>query len=266
MPSTYTPLDFVQLPRMGASGALGLGRQMLSAAQAFKALPKNVAKARDALSVAHEALRSAMVDQFGHGTTTPAEGEPPIQVLDRIIDNCWGGLDDRLVGLIRLPEGTPGKAEAEALRRRLFPTGLDFLKLNNRLEWTESQTRLDLIERDNLEPAIGELAGKQFLVAIRKAHESYGRALGMSVPLKGAVVTPQVRGAFDAFATALRSYVVKVMASVEDDLPATQATADALLAPLAVADWTFTPTKPSKGEAVPAEPVGGAPEKGSADE
>lgn len=50
-----------------------------------------------------------------------------------------------------------------------------------------------------------------------------------------------------AFARALRVYVVKVMGSVDDDVPATQALADTLLAPLA--SWTSPSPKAAKDEA-----------------
>lgn len=248
--TTYVPEDFVQLPRLPTHGALALGRQMLAAADHQKPFPKNAVKARTRLSAAHAALQSAVIDQFGAGTTGPAEDEPAVQELDRILDNCWSGLDDRLLGLSRLPASTSGAADAAAMRRRLFPGGLSFLKLPYRLQWSESQTRLDLVERDGLSGTLDQLAGKQFLPAIRDAHTAYGRALGMSQPLAEGAAVPLVRGALDAFAGALRAYVVKVMGSIDDDDPSTQAAADALLAPLAA--WTTAAKKP-KDEA-PAEP------------
>lgn len=258
----YTPVDLVQLPRLPANGAKALGQQVLAAAEHQKPFPKSVVKARGRLAAAYEGLKLAMVDQLGGGAAEGAEGEPAVQELDRILDNCWGGLDDRLLGLSKLPVGAAGAAEAGAMRKRLFPGGLSFLKLPYKLEWSESQTRLDLIERDELGGSIDQLAGKQFLPAIRDAHAAYGRALGMHQPLAEDAAVPLVRGALDAFAAALRAYVVKVMGSVDEDEPETQAVADALLAPLAA--WT-TSAKRAKDEpaAPPAEPVAtpGTPDK-----
>ena len=260
MPTTYTSLDFVQLPRLTGLGSLGLGQQMLAAADSQKkSLPKSLTKAHSALTAAHAALQTALVDQLGHGTETPAEEAPAIQELDRILDNSWAGLDDRLQGLARLPAGKPGVAEAAALRKRLFPTGLGFLKLNYRLEWSESQTRLELIDREGLTGSIDQLAGKVFLQSIREGHESYGRALGMTAALETPATMPQVRGAMDAFLEALRNYIVKVMASVEPDEPATQTTADALLAPFAA--WNAAAKRTGKGEPLPGD--ASAPEPAS---
>lgn len=253
MSTAFAPSDFVQLPRLTAAGALGLGAQMLAAAAAEKPYPKPLGKALTTLTAAHTALQSAVVGQFGHGTGESPEDVPAIQELDRILDNCWGGLDDRLQGLLRLPAGTPGAAEAATLRKRLFPSGLAFLKLTYRIQWSESQTRLELIDREGLGASVDELAGKVFLPALRQAHENYGRALGMTEALKQPAGAPRVRGALDAFFGALRTYVVKVLATVEADVPATQSTADALLAPLAA--WTPTAKRSGKADA----PAGEAP-------
>jgi len=236
---------------MGGLAASAIGKMMLAAGDGQKGMSKPVAKAYSSLDTAHAALQSAMVAQFGDGASEDEADDPAVQELDRIVDNCWGGLDDRLLGFTRLPAATPRLAEAVTLRRRLFPNKLSFLKLPYKLEWSESQVRLDLIERDNLAPAVNDLAGKQFLPAIVEAHGNYGKALGMDKPLPGAEGTPQVKGALDAFASALRTYVVKVMASVDEDVPATQTLADKLLAPLAT--WTSAAPKPAKAEA----PAGG---------
>jgi hypothetical protein len=228
---SFTVTDLVQLPRVGAQGGRALGTQVLAAAQA-ETLPKSVVKCHLKLKAAHAALETAIVVQFGAPTGEKSDSDPVVQELDRILDNCWSGIDDRLLGLTKLPAGTPGVAEAASLRRRHFPAGLTFLKLAYKLEWSESQTRLHLIEIEKLGPEVDRLVGKQFLPALKEAHANYGRALGMSEPLTDVPGVPQVRGAFDLFIKALRDYVVKVVASVEEDEPNTQLVADALLAPI----------------------------------
>jgi len=249
--SGFTPADLVQLPRLGGLAASAIGKMTLAAGEGQKGMSKPVAKAYTSLGAAHAALQASMVAQFGDSDLDDEADEPATQEVDRIVDNCWSGLDDRLLGFTKLPAGTPRLAEAATLRRRLFPEKLSFLKLPYKLEWSESKVRLDLIERDNLAPAINDLAGKQFLPAILEAHANYGKALGMDKPLPGVEAAPQVKGALDAFASALRAYVVKVMGSVDDDVPATQALADKLLAPLA--SWTSSAPKAAKDEA----PAGG---------
>lgn len=249
----YTPVDLVQLPRLPATGARALGQQMLAAADHVKPFPKGLLKARGRLAAAYGELQSAAVAQFGASTPEAPEAEPAIQELDRILDNCWGGLDDRLLGFSRLPVGTAGVSEAAALRKRLFPGGLSFLKLPYKLQWSESGLRLDLIEKEGLGASVDQLAGKPFLVAIRQAHAAYGDALGMTQPLPESAAVPLVRGALDAFAEALRAYIVKVMATVEDDDAASQVVADALLAPLAA--WTSPAKRPQDQPGVTVPPA-----------
>lgn len=62
--------------------------------------------------------------------------------------------------------------------------------------------------------------------------------------------------ALDAFAAALRTYIVKVMGHVEDDEPETQALADKPLQPLAA--WDIGPA-PKAAPAVAAPVVAAAP-------
>lgn len=258
----YTPVDLVQLPRLPATGARALGQQVLSAADHVKPFPKGLLKARGRLAAAYDGLQSAVLAQFGAGTAEARDDEPAVQELDRILDNCWAGLDDRLLGLSRLPVGTAGVPEAAALRKRLFPGGLSFLKLPYKLQWSESQVRLDLIEKEGLGASVDQLGGKPFLPAIRQAHAAYGDALGMTQPLPEAAAVPLVRGALDTFAEALRAYIVKVMATVDDDDPASQVVADALLAPLAA--WTSSAKRPQDqpGAAVPPAAEPSAPSAG----
>ena len=250
---SFTVTDLVQLPRVGAQGGRALGTQVLAAAEA-QTLPKSVVKTHIKLKASHASLETAIVVQFGATTgDNPAEADPAIQELDRILDNCWSGIDDRLLGLTKLPAGIPGVAEAASLRRRLFPDGLAFLKLAYKLEWSESQTRLHLIEKDNLGPEMDRLVGKPFLPALKQAHANYGRALGMSEPLVDVPGVPQVREAFDKFVKALRDYVVKVVASVEDDEPKTQVVADALLAPIEA--WSVAAKRARNGAPVTPAPA-----------
>lgn len=115
--------------------------------------------------------------------------------------------------------------------------------------------RLQRIKKNGLDARIKALGGQVFLTALTKAHQDYGKALGITEPTVASTVTPpSIREALDTFAGALRGYIVKVMGSVEPDEPETQALADKLLAPLA--SWDVGPTAKgatAKG-ARPAEP------------
>ena len=226
---SYSAADVVQLPRFGATGAMALGEQMLSAGKHHKKkLPKTILKALTALDGAHSALTHAIRDQVA---PAQAGGADPVK-LDRNLDACWSGFNDWCTGLSKLPDELEA-VEARELQSTILPDGLKFILLPYELEWAESETRLQRIETNKLDVRIKALGGGLFLSAIQKAHKAYGLALGMTAPLaKDGNPAPSIREALDRFSAALRTYVVKVIGSVEDDEPETAALADDLLAPL----------------------------------
>lgn len=240
--SKYTASEVIQLPRLTAVGAMALGEQLLTAAKPEKKqLPKSIARALAALASRHDELARALRDQV----SLPGEGEASEDAVqcDRILDSCWSGLMDFLTAFTKLPPGTPEAAEASALRSAIFPKeGLKFIQLTYVLQWSESEVRLQRIRKNGLDARIEALGGKRFLSALEAAHVAYGKALGVTAPAATATVEapPSVREALDAFAEALRVYVIKVMGLVEPDEPETQALADKLLAPLA--SWSVGPS------------------------
>lgn len=248
--SSYSAADVIQLPRLQASGAMALGGQLLSAAKPHKkVLSKSIAKALSAFDAQHTALSDAIRDQV----LPDAEGSVDKVQLDRNLDGCWSGLNDFLTSFTKLP-GVPQAAEAASLQAAILPGGLKFILLPYELEWSESETRIQRMEKHKLDARVEALNGGIFLESIKKAHAAYGKALGMTGPTTAGVTAPSIREPLDAFAAALRTYIVKVMGSVEDDEPETQALADKLLLPLAA--WDIGPAAKAALAAVsPVAPV-----------
>lgn len=239
--SRYTALSLIPLPRVSATGAVALGAHVLSAAEGRKkekGFPKEIQRPLDILSDKHAALSGAV-----SGSVVSVEGpkKADLQALDNDLDNSWGGTDDRLAGLSRLPR-QPKATEAAALRARLFPDGLKFLTLEYKVEWAESKARLDHIDAEGLGPEIDRLAGKEFLSAIRDAHAAYGQALGLSGPTSAPVADQAVlRPKLDDFLKALRRYVTKVVAFGDDDTAEGEAVMKALLWP--IDEWLAAQSK-----------------------
>lgn len=226
---------------------MALGEQLLSAAKPHKKiLSKSIAKALGAFDTQHSALSDAIRDQL----LPEPEGGIETPQLDRNLDSCWSGLNDFFTAFIKLP-GVPQSVEAASLQASVLPGGLKFILLPYELEWAESETRIQRIERYKLDARIEALGGGVFLESIKKAHAAYGKALGMTAPTAPGAVAPSIRAPLDAFAAALRTYIVKVMGHVEDDEPETQALADKLLQPLAA--WDIGPAP--KGAPTAAAPV-----------
>ncbi len=248
--NSYSAADVIQLPRLQASGAMALGGQLLSAARPHKkVLSKSIAKALLAFDAQHTALSDAIRDQV---LPEPEGGVDTVQ-LDRNLDGCWSGLNDFFTAFTKLP-GVPQAVEAASLQTAILPGGLKFILLPYELEWAESETRIQRIEKNKLDTRVEALGGGIFLESIKKAHAAYGKALGMTAPTTAGATAPSIREPLDAFAAALRTYIVKVMGSVEDDEPETQALSDKLLLPLAA--WDIGPAPKAAPAAVaPVAPV-----------
>jgi hypothetical protein len=257
--SRYTAAEVIQLPRLTAAGAMALGVQLAAAAKPVKKeLSKGIARVLGALAASQAALSEALCDQV---TPDTEESADTVQ-LDRILDGCWSGLNDFLTAFTKLPPGSPEVGEATALQAAILAGGLKFILLTYVLEWSESEVRLQRIKKNGFDVRVKALGGQVFLDALTKAHQDYGKALGMTTPVATPTETPpSIREALDTFAETLREYIVKVMGSVEPDEPETRALADKLLAPLAA--WNVRPI--AKGTAGPGaqpgepDPIAGSP-------
>ncbi|APR82539.1 Hypothetical protein A7982_07888 [Minicystis rosea] len=252
---------------------MALGEQLLTVAKPHKKeLSKGIAKAHGTLAQTHVSLKETLRDQVGLAGAPGSADNAATTLADRRIDACWSALHDFLTAFGKLPD-VPAAEEALAIKATIFPDGLKFILLTYELEWAESEARLQRIKAQGLDKRIEKLGGRIFLDALTDAHAAYGKVLGMTqVQPEGAATPPSVREALNAFTDALRKYVAKVMGSVEDDEPETQALADALLAPLA--SWDVRGSGSASGakapaggttsaggatEAKPAQPSGGQP-------
>lgn len=247
--SKYNASTMVQLPRLKAVGAMALGEQLLSAARPhLGVLSPGVARMLDALTARHKELSEVLRDQV----TPEEESVEDTVACDRRLDGCWSGFSSFLSGFTKLPSQLPQVAEAAALQAAILPGGLMFLTFPYPVQWSESELRLQRIQKNGLGARIEALGGKVILDAIMAAHAAYGQALGITTaPAALAPVTSGARIARDAFADALRAYVIKVMGAVEPDEPETQVLADRLLAPLS--SWSVGPMTRSHVKTPPVE-------------
>jgi hypothetical protein len=255
MARTYEHADLVQLPKVNANGALALGKEMLTRADAAKPLPERIAKSVKKLRTSYEALRTAAQGRHLDPVTPDSEAA---RLADRDIDAAWSGTYDWLRGWAKLPgeENAQKAASARQLIAELFADGLEFTQIAFKLEWAESQTRLDYIHDKGLEAKFTALGGGDFLKTIRAKHDAYGKALGLTKAKVAAPSAPSLREPLEAFLAALRSYVVRVSDHIDEDAPETAELAQQLLAPLS--EWrTPAGSAPSSGDepAAPSPPA-----------
>ncbi len=232
--------DFIQLPSLGEAGMLTLVDELEAASTGPPKLPAS-------LYTALSHVLEMAADLKRHIATRERAGsnaDPRARAADRALDDAWGAFQSWLMGWTRLPDRAhPLIADARALYAALFPKGLQFLTLDFRDEWNESQQRLDHIAEAKLDNVIDRLGGGPFLATLARMHRAYGEALHITPSTRdGKEVEPDtnVLRALDATHMALREYVAQVAATVRRNDPDSIALADRLLLPIssrAVDSW-----------------------------
>lgn len=224
MSRSFDATSLVNLPPLDARGAVALGSSLAAAARG-KSLPKPVRAALEPLARATKALESALAAK-----NTPADVRADRGVADRDEDAAWSALRDWLDAWSRVP-GAPQAKDAARVLAAVFPDGLAFTQLRYPLEWAEADARLKRLDGDGAK-SIAALGGQPLLDALHRAHEAYGKALGVTQAAPPPPATVDIRTPLDAFATATRRYVLQVAASVDESKADSVALVDALLAPL----------------------------------
>jgi hypothetical protein len=147
------------------------------------------------------------------------------------IDTAWSLLLDRLAAYAWLPaDDFPKAARARELIEALSPKEREWLKLPLTAEWSESEKRLNRIDREGLAADINALAGPEFLVEVRRAHEAFGTALRVTQPPLEAT-NVDLAEPLRALARAIARYSLVIASTVDHD-PTSLAAARKALEPI----------------------------------
>lgn len=230
MPQSFRPQDFIHLPPLGEAGTLNLVDELIEVAQKTARVPSLVTASLARLFESVEDVKKLIAARERAGSRL----DPRARAADRALDDAWGALQSWLLGWTKLPDGAHGSIpDARALYAALFPKGLQFLTLDFKDEWTESQNRIDQIQQHNLDAVFRALGGVAFLAALRSAHKNYGEALHIT---EGSSNQPDpdglVRRSLEHTRMALREYVAQVAATVRRNEQDSTDLATVLLAPL----------------------------------
>jgi hypothetical protein len=228
---TASSLDLVQLPALEVGDGMALAAALVAAGKQ-RSLPGNIAAAHQRLEEAADGLAGIWSD----GAADSLVARERVAQCDRALDAAWAGLYYLLVAWSKLPAERSLAAQATQVSDVLFPEGLRFTLLPFRVEWSESQRRLDRLRQDRLDELIAQLSGTVFLDAIWAAHRDYSEVLGMHAGQLSATDLEAARQPFQKLLTALRTYVLKVSAHADSDDPVAAGLAAALLTPLT--DWS----------------------------
>jgi hypothetical protein len=219
--------DLIQLPRLTASEAAGLLGEMLNAAAGVGPLPAGIERSRQRLATAHATLEQAIT-----GIAVDAADADRQREADRAIDNAWEATFLWLSGFCKLPDAANSHvAAARALFAQIFPDGISFTKLPYKIQFGESQARLESIANEGHEETFAVLGGSSFLAELYRTHKGYESALK---PLLELDDDPRNRNEELAAALpALRQYVLRVVSYSDPGIAGSEALSQALLAPLA---------------------------------
>jgi hypothetical protein len=232
---SFRAQDFIQLPPLGEAGTLTLVDELEAAARATPRVPGSVLGVLARLLETCTDLTKHIAVRERAGSTA----DPRARAADRALDDAWGAFQSWLLGWTRLPDKAhPLVADARALYAALFPKGLQFLTLDFKDEWNESQQRLDHVTEARLDDVIAKLGGKPFLVHVARCHRAYGDALHITEPRDGdepgADPDAAVRRSIDATHLAVREYVAHVAAMVRRTDGESVTMAAVLLEPLSL--------------------------------
>lgn len=172
------PAPYARPPRIAADSGLSLAKMLLMAVPRKPGAGVLMGAKLLAASVTElEAVWNAQ------GKPQPVRNARP---ADRRVDRAWGAVHARLITWSIFPADDPDRQSSEALAERLFPTGLDFLKLAFPAEHAQSERRMQIIEAEGLGPELDRLVGKPFMGELYEAHAAYGEALGITKPVEPA--------------------------------------------------------------------------------
>lgn len=230
---SFRAQDYIHLPPLGEAGTLTLIDELEAVANATPRLPEGVAAALGRLLISCSDLQKHIAKRERSGSSA----DPKARAADRALDDAWGAFQSWLLGWTRLPDTAhPLVADARALYAALFPKGLQFLTLEFKDEWNESQQRLDHVSEARLDDVIDKLGGAAFLATLARCHHAYGEVLQITKPREGSAAEPDtlVRHSLEATHMVLREYVAHVAATVRRTENDSIETAAVLLLPLSV--------------------------------
>jgi hypothetical protein len=160
----------------------------------------------------------------GQGQTASA------RPADLRVVRAWSALSSRLSDYEIFPVDDPDRIRAAELKARLFPTGLDFLRLAWVQEHAQSELRLQIIEAEGMRADLERLVDEAFVTELLDAHAAYGIALGITEPREAAPKISMVEPLRE-LVQAIGDYTLQVLAYARLQ-PSNEAPALRALAPI----------------------------------
>jgi hypothetical protein len=242
---------FAMIPTLDVAATVAMATEVL--ARVPDAPAAGVRKAARRLRDSLEALRAGW-----HAQEPAPRSEQERRAADRATDNAWAALQRRLASYAQLPVALyPDAARAAEIGALLFSDGLRFLTLPWKSQWAEGDKRLQQIEERKLAEDIDRIAWSPFLAEVRRTHEAYGKVLGIAEPLPESPSPIPVAEPLLALRRALKRYALQVIATADEDSPASVEAVVRALSPIEEARTLRARAAPlAEGEPTPASPTG----------
>jgi hypothetical protein len=176
MNRSFFAYDLVTLPRLSAPTALALGTELLTVFRLEANAPASLQRAAGRLERALEVLRSSrqlLLEAQALDASVPV-------AADLRLDAGWSAFYLLLQAWAKLPvagPGADGAKRAQHLLNVVYPEGLSFTQAPYKIEWAESQMRLDRLGEPANVDHVQRLGGEAFVAELREAYEGYGEAL-----------------------------------------------------------------------------------------
>jgi hypothetical protein len=180
-------------------------------------------------------LRATALELQAAWRARPSRATDLVRVLaDHRVDVAWAAVYDRIAAYATLgADRYELAARAEQLLVDLFDDlDLGFLKLDFELELAESARRLAHIDTANLASDIEAIAGADFLVEVRAAHQAYEKALHPDVTTVRKE-PPELQGPRRALAAAMGDYLHQLLGVADEaEFPGSVAAVKTALFPI----------------------------------
>jgi hypothetical protein len=219
---------YVRAPIVTASTGVTLAHALYDARP--KDPPANITKAAKHLkSVADKAKADLAERNRKLGTFS----EEDSRELDNEADRAWGGLRLRLQAMAMLDSNKyPRARRAAEIEAKVFAQGSEFLKAEYSAQSTTMASLLKQINDDGLSGDIDDIAGKEFLQAIKRVQPRYEKMVTERLR-RDEAMGQNLADSVRAIQNAIVNYAQKILGTIEHDDPATTEAARLALLPIA---------------------------------
>lgn len=247
MATPFDPSLYVRSPIITVSSGATLAIALAEACP--KNAPANVKKAAKHLK---SVAAKAQADLAERNRSLGVFSDEDSRALDNEADRAWGGLRLRIQAMAMLnAKKYPRAKRASEIETLLFAEGTEFLKAEYASQRTTMGSILHRIDADNLQKDIDDIAGKEFLQAIRDVQPRYEAMVKERLrrdKATGQNLSDNVR----EIQAAIVNYASKVIGTIEHDEPETAETARIALLP--ITNFREAAARGAIGGNEPAEP------------